>query len=151
MGARPARSISHFTRPAHNHHFLPQPRQLDHCETGSITGRYRIIDSPWLSAEGMVNAATWLHRHVPLESVYAVFPALDRAREAPCQVGYICQLFWQQTVGKFSEIFIRNLEDATTLSFEDVCRHLCTAVQHAIKGYPTRLEIALADLGAAVA
>ena len=76
----------------------------------------------------MVNAATVLHRHVPLESVYAVFPALDRAREAPCQVGYICQLFWQQTIRKFSEIFIRNLEDATTHSFGDVCRHLCTAL-----------------------
>jgi hypothetical protein len=32
----------------------------------------------------MVNAAILLYRYVPLESVYAVFPALDRAREVSC-------------------------------------------------------------------
>ncbi|MDA1308301.1 MAG: hypothetical protein O2985_01705, partial [Proteobacteria bacterium] len=146
---------------------------LDNLEISVKLARTLLVDdpdTPWLSAEGMVNAATVLHRHAPLESVYAVFLALDRAREAPRQVGYICQLFRQQTVGAFSEIFIRDLEDAETLSFQDACRHLCaalleagwlegaenqanarTAVQHAIKDDPARLEIALASLAAAVA
>ncbi len=122
-------------------------------------------DDPWLSAEGMIHAAAALRATSPLERFYAVFVALDRAREVPRMVGYICELLRYRAGGGFSEIVIRDLEDGAPLSFGDAADQLTStmqemgwlvgdadrqnarlAIQHALKNDPDRRDTAIAAL-----
>ncbi len=86
-------------------------------------------DDPWLGAEGMIHTAAALRATSPLESFYACFVALDRAREAPRRVGYICELLRYRAGGDFSEIAIRELEEGPPLSFTDAMARLLSAMR----------------------
>jgi hypothetical protein len=126
-------------------------------------------DDPLLSTEGMLHAATAIRASSPVECFYAVFVALDRAREAPRLVGYILEALRYRAGGGFSEIAIRDLEDGAAMSFAEASRLLCVtlldmgwlddrlsqqhareAIQHALKDNAARLEAALASLSAVV-
>lgn len=119
-------------------------------------------NAPWLSAEGMVYAATALRQISPLESFYAAFVALDRAIEAPKLVAYICELLRYRAGGSFSEPVIRDLEEGPPLSFAVACGLLREtlndigwlndprdyelariAIRNALKDRPDRMEEAL--------
>lgn len=137
-------------------------------EQAATIARSLLIDDPndpWLTAEGMVQAAAVLHRQAPLESFYAAFLAMDRAREAPRTVGYICELLRFRVSGRFSEAAIRDLEEGPPLSFGDAMDQLCAAMRDAgwlsdaekhgqaraavqliLKDHPDRLAAALRSL-----
>ena len=126
-------------------------------------------NDPLLSIEGMLHAAVALRESSPLESFYATFVALDRAREAPRLIGYICEALRYRAGGDFSEIAIRDLEDGPVPSFAEASHLLCVtllemgwlddtlsqrrareAIQHALKSDPARVEAALASLAATI-
>ncbi len=127
------------------------------------------FEDPLLSTEGFVYSAAVLNENSPLESLYAIFTALQRSLGNPRQIAYLAELLKHRTGGTFSTQSIVNFETNNGLTTRGAIAYLCqtlkaigwlrsaesenlakTAIYEVFKNSPAHLAEALVGLKTAV-